>query len=124
VTAGIVALTLLEGVDTYRNLEAKGKTLENGLRTVLAKHRIKAVINRFGSMMTVFFGVERVMTPDEARKCDRKRFSRFFHGMLNRGVYLPPAPFEAMFVSLAHTISDLNKTIGACDDWAKRETAG
>jgi glutamate-1-semialdehyde 2,1-aminomutase len=124
VTAGIVALTLLENVDTYRNLEAKGKTLENGLKTVLAKHHIQAVINRFGSMMTLFFGVERVMTPDEARKCDRQRFSRFFHGMLNRGIYLPPAPFEAMFVSLAHTISDLNKTIAAFDDWAKRETTG
>jgi glutamate-1-semialdehyde 2,1-aminomutase len=75
-------------------------------------------------MMTVFFGVDRVTTVDEARRCDRKRFSRFFHGMLKRGIYLPPSPLESMFVSLAHADSDLNKTIAAFDDWARTEAIG
>jgi glutamate-1-semialdehyde 2,1-aminomutase len=75
-------------------------------------------------MMTLFFGADRVFTPDDARKCDRRQYSRFFHGMLKRGVYLPPAPFEAMFVSLAHSQSDLSQTIAAFNDWAKRETPG
>ena len=62
--------------------------------------------------------VDQVTQPDHARQCDRERFARFFHGMLQRGIYLPPAPFEAMFVSLAHSTADLNKTIAAFDEWA------
>jgi glutamate-1-semialdehyde 2,1-aminomutase len=62
-----------------------------------------------------------VITPDEARQCDRRQFARFFHGMLKHGIYLPPAPFEAMFVSLAHSQSDLTRTIAAFGDWARRE---
>ncbi len=64
-------------------------------------------------MMTLFFGVDQVTSPDHARKCDQKQFSGFFHAMLERGVYLPPSPFEAMFVSLAHSNADLKKTISA-----------
>jgi glutamate-1-semialdehyde 2,1-aminomutase len=75
-------------------------------------------------MLTLFFGVYHVTDADEARQCDRKKFSRFFHGMLKRGIYLPPAPFEAMFISLAHTNTDLNKTIAAFDDWAAEESLG
>ena len=72
-------------------------------------------------MMTLFFGVDRVTDPDDARKCDQKQFGRFFHGMLKRGIYLPPSPFEAMFISLAHSSADLEKTIDAFDQWAKSQ---
>jgi glutamate-1-semialdehyde 2,1-aminomutase len=72
--------------------------------------------------MTVFFGVERVENANDARNCDRKKFARFFHSMLNRGIYLPPAPFEAMFVSLAHSELDLDATIRGFNDWAKTES--
>jgi glutamate-1-semialdehyde 2,1-aminomutase len=68
--------------------------------------------------MTLFFGVERVSNADEARQCDREKFARFFHGMLERGVYLPPAPFEAMMISLSHSGADLRKTITAFDSWS------
>jgi glutamate-1-semialdehyde 2,1-aminomutase len=124
VTAGMTTLSLLARPGTYEVLESKGQKLEEGFRSIINNYGIRAAINRFGSMMTLFFGVDQVITPDEARKCNRRQFSRFFHGMLKRGIYLPPAPFEAMFVSLAHANSDLNKTIAAFDDWAKRETAG
>ncbi len=73
-------------------------------------------------MMTLFFGVDQVRNADDARKCDRKKFARFFHGMLSRGVYLPPAPFEAMFVSLAHSRADLDTTIRAFNDWAAKKS--
>jgi len=73
-------------------------------------------------MMTIFFGVNRVSRPDEARNCDRRKFAKFFHAMLERGVYLPPAPFEAMFVSMAHSKDDLAKFLKAFDQWAKRAT--
>jgi len=121
VTAGLATLKLLSRRGTYSALDEKGRQLEDGFRAVLAKHGIKATLNRFGSMMTLFFGVERVCDADDARKCDRRQFGRFFHGMLRRGVYLPPAPFEAMFISLAHSRADLNATILAFNDWALTE---
>jgi glutamate-1-semialdehyde 2,1-aminomutase len=120
VAAGTVTLELLSRPGTYDRLAAKGKRLEEGFLNVLSRHKIAAAINRFGSMMTLFFGLRQVMTPDEARKCDRRRFSDYFHGMLRRGIYLPPAPFEAMFISLDHSNADLDKTISAFDQWARR----
>ncbi|HEX5022891.1 MAG TPA: aspartate aminotransferase family protein, partial [Candidatus Binatia bacterium] len=89
---------------------------------VLEQHGIKSSLNRFGSLMTVFFGVGRVENADDARKCDRKQFARFFHGLLSRGIYLPPSPFEAMFISLVHSNADLNATIRAFDQWATTES--
>jgi glutamate-1-semialdehyde 2,1-aminomutase len=124
VAAAMATLRLLAHPGIYKVLETKAQRLEEGFRSILAKYQIRATINRVGSMMTVFFGIDRAVTPDEARECDRRQFSKFFHGLLKRGVYLPPAPFEAMFVSLAHSESDLSQTIAACNDWIRRETAG
>jgi glutamate-1-semialdehyde 2,1-aminomutase len=124
VAAGIATIKLLTMPGTYRILEAKGKKLEEGFKKVLAKHKMRAAINRFGSMMTLFFGVDRVADPDAARTCDQERFARFFHGMLKRGIYLPPSPFEAMFISSAHSNSDLDRAIAAFDAWAAEESAG
>ncbi|MGB7946729.1 MAG: glutamate-1-semialdehyde 2,1-aminomutase [Candidatus Binatia bacterium] len=118
VVAGLTTLDLISRPGTYETLEILGKRLQEGLEEVLRKHRISAAVNRIGSMMTMFFGVERVRNAAEARKCDRQLFARFFQGMLKRGIYLPPAPFEAAFVSLAHTDADLRKTIAAFDQWA------
>jgi len=123
VTAGMTTLQMLASPQTYQVLDAKGRKLEEGLMSVLKKHRIQGVVNRFGSMLTMFLGVDRVSDADEARQCDRPKFARYFHGMLKRGVYLPPAPFEAMFISLAHSNADLDKTITAFDDWADSENS-
>jgi glutamate-1-semialdehyde 2,1-aminomutase len=124
VAAGITTLKLLTRRGTYEALEIKGKKIEDNFRSILRNRNHRATINRFASMMTVFFGVNDVTTADEARRCDRARFSRFFHGMLKRGIYLPPSPLESMFVSLAHDDTDLNKTIAAFDDWARAEAIG
>jgi glutamate-1-semialdehyde 2,1-aminomutase len=124
VVAGLATLKLLARPGTYAQLAAKGKRLEDGLRNTLNHYGIKGTINRLGSMLTLFFGVDSVNSPDDARRCDRKIFARYFHGMLSRGVYVPPAPFEAMFVSLAHTNSDLDKAISAFDAWAKTVVRG
>jgi glutamate-1-semialdehyde 2,1-aminomutase len=124
VIAGLTTLKLLSRRDSYYLLEQMGKTLEEGLRNVLNKYGMKGTINRVGSMLTLFFGVDRVTSAAEARQCNREQFARFFHGMLARGIYLPPAPFEAMFVSLAHKKADLQETISAFDDWAAEETQG
>jgi glutamate-1-semialdehyde 2,1-aminomutase len=122
VAAGLTTLELLSRPGIYKALEARGKTLQEGFEEVLGKYHMRATINRIGSMMTLFFGVEKVRNAAEARECDREVFARFFHGMLKRGIYMPPAPFEAVFLSLAHTGADLAKTIAAFDQWVAVET--
>ena len=122
VAAGLKTLIMLLRPGVYKALETRGKRLQEGFEKVLRKCRMRGTINRVGSMMTLFFGLERVRNAAEARKCDRELFARFFHGMLERGIYLPPAPFEAAFVSLAHTDADLRKTIAAFDQWAADQT--
>jgi len=70
-------------------------------------------VNRIGSMMTWFFSDTEVSDYESAKRCDTKRFARFFHAMLERGVYLPPSQFEALFVSTAHTEADIARTVDA-----------
>jgi glutamate-1-semialdehyde 2,1-aminomutase len=120
VAAGLTTLKLLCRPGTYAKLAMKGKRLEDGFLNVLRRYHIKAAINRFGSMLTIFFGVAEVLSPDDARRCERAKFASYFHAMLDRGVYLPPAPFEAMFVSLVHSTTDLDDTISAFDNWASK----
>jgi glutamate-1-semialdehyde 2,1-aminomutase len=119
VTAGLTTLRLLSRPGIYRALESRGRKLQEGFEEVFRKYHMQATMNRVGSMMTLFFGVTTVRNAAEARRCDRERFARFFHGMLKRGIYMPPAPFEAAFVSLAHKTTDLEKTIQAFGDWAR-----
>src|SRR5918992_547930 len=121
VTAGLATLKQLSARGTYQTLEKNGKYLAEGFEKVIAKYKTKATVNRAGSMMTLFFGVERVSNADEARQCDREKFARFFHGMLERGVYLPPAPFEALMISLSHSETDLRKTVAAFESWSGSE---
>ena len=75
-------------------------------------------------MLTLFFGVDRVGNAEDARRCDRDQFARFFHGMLERGIYLPPSPFEAIFISLVHSAADVAKTLRVFEDWARSEVKG
>jgi glutamate-1-semialdehyde 2,1-aminomutase len=101
VAAGLATLREL-GPKTYMRLETLGAQLEEKLRRALREHRIHATLNRAGSMWTLFFGVDRVCDFSQARGADVKAYARFFHGMLERGFYLPPSQFEAAFLSLAH----------------------
>jgi glutamate-1-semialdehyde 2,1-aminomutase len=70
-------------------------------------------VNRIGSMMTWFFTDQDVTDYESAKLSDTKRFGRFFHAMLERGIYLPPSQFEALFVSTAHTEADIARTVDA-----------
>ena len=70
-------------------------------------------MNRVGSLVTAFLGVETVRDAEDARQADTELFARFFHAMLERGIYLPPSQFEAMFVSAAHRDADIDRTISA-----------
>lgn len=89
------------------------RDFEAGLRDALEALAQPGCINRRGSLLTLFLGVDRVRDADEARRADSAAFAKFFHAMLERGIYLPPSQFEAMFVSLAHSDADLDATIAA-----------
>ena len=124
VAAGLATLRELSRSGVYADLEEKGKKLQEGLEAILDQHRLSGVVNRVGSMLTLFFGVDRVQNAADARGCDRDRFARFFHGMLKRGVYFPPSPFEAAFISLAHGRRELEKALQAFEVWARRGGKG
>ena len=74
------------------------------------------IVNRTGSMMTWFFNPDPVTDYTSAKRSDTKQFARFFHAMLERGIYLPPSQFEAFFVSTAHTEADVERTICAAKE--------
>ncbi len=111
-TAGLATLNELTDA-AYAQLEARGAQLEDGLNRVLDATKTRAQLHRLGSMWTLFFSDEPVTDYESAKKSDTKKFAQFFHGMLNRGIYLPPSQFEAAFISLAHTPNDIEKTIDA-----------
>lgn len=114
VAAGLATLRKIRGNPAF--YPALLKTTEKlcaGLEEAARKHRIAIHLNRFGSMFTVFFTKETVIDFKTAKTADTRMFARFFRGMLEKGVYLPPSQFEAAFVSAAHTEEDVAYTIGA-----------
>lgn len=112
-TAGLVTLRRLRDKSVYDRLEAASKRLCDGLADAADEMGVETVTNRVGSMWTSFFTDEPVIDWDSANKSDRQRYGRFFHAMLDEGVYLAPSQFEAGFVSLAHTDAVIDKTIEA-----------
>ena len=115
--AGNAALEVLEREpDLFRRVEARTTLLAAGVREILARRGIPGAVNAVGSMWTLFFGPARVMSMKEARAADTTRFARFFHGMLERGIYLPPSAFESAFLSSAHTDEDIDRTLEAADE--------
>ena len=113
VAAGIATLQALARPGVYDELEAKAAALADGLRLAFHDAETPLRINRVGSMMTLFFADGEVTGWQSVSASDREAFARFFHRMLDEGVYLPPSPFEAMFVSLAHTDADIQATAAA-----------
>lgn len=99
--------------DMYKIMEDKAKKLEEGIRANIEKTGVKAEIVRFKSMLTLFFGEGPFKNYDDVSKCDTEMYGKYFKEMLERGIMLPPAQFECMFLSKAHTEEDLDKTIAA-----------
>ena len=104
------------GLAVLRHLEAHPEIYDqlNRVTGALAARAPENItVNRVGSMMTWFFTDQPVTDYTTAKACDTKLFARFFHAMLERGIYLPPSQFEALFVSAAHTEADLARTLDA-----------
>ena len=109
--AGIAALEELAATDAYTKLEQLGEQLEAGMIEAAKAAGVPVRFNRCGSMFCAYFTSEPVHNLADAMKSDRARFAKYFHGMLEAGVYLAPSQFEAGFLSTAHTEADIGKTI-------------
>ena len=107
VAAGLATLKALQSADAYRRLEALGARLEAGLTAAARAAGVPLTVNRVGSMLTAFFTGAPVVDLASAKRSDTARYAKFFHGMLDRGVFLAASQFEAAFVSLAHTDQDI-----------------
>jgi glutamate-1-semialdehyde 2,1-aminomutase len=111
--AGIAMLNLIRSRNPYPRLEKHSQQLADGFKTAAEAARIPVFVNRVGSMLTVFLTSHPVNDLTSATASDTARFAKWFHGMLNRGVYLPCSQFEAMFVSAVHTDEDVVQTVAA-----------
>ena len=121
--AMIAGFTLLNHLkanpSVYSELEEKGNYLEKGLRKVLDEAGVPFVINHVGSMISVHFSDHPVVDFASASSANNALFNKFFHAMLNRGIYLPPSAFETWFLSNALTQKDLDTTLEATKDALK-----
>lgn len=105
--AGIACLQELASPGVYETLETLGAEAEAGLRAAGNAAGVPVTVNRVGSMLTAFFTESSVTTWAEAASSDTAQYAGFFHGLLERGVYVAPSQFEAAFVSLAHSSEDI-----------------
>jgi len=121
-TAGLATLGLLDG-SAYAALERVSRSLEEGISRAARSAAIPVRLNRVGSMIGLFFGEGgAVRNFDDAKRSTHRMYPRFHRSMMEQGVYLPPSPFETIFLSCAHTERDVDKTVAAASK-AFRECA-
>jgi glutamate-1-semialdehyde 2,1-aminomutase len=111
--AGLSVLRRLRGQSRYEELERLGARLEEGLRPF-------GRVQRVGAMLTLFQRDEPVRNYDDAREADTERYAALFRHLLERGIYIAPSQFEAMFLSLAHSDEDVDLTVEAVADFGRR----
>ena len=115
-TAGLAALKAIQEAGFYDTLTARTEKLAKGIQAAADKHGIPLTTNYIGSMFGVFFtDLEKVTNYQQAINCNTEQFNHFFHEMLNNGVYLAPASYEAGFVSICHDDEVIEKTIATAD---------
>lgn len=111
VASGIATLDALDS-SSYSKLETRSKELADGLERCAGQSGVAVRINRVGSMIGLFFtNNKQVLNYDDVKNCDKESYVRFFNSMLEGGIYLPPSPFETIFVSTAHSNSDISRTV-------------
>lgn len=116
-SAGLAMLTELDNrPEVFQSLADKTEYLHKGLDKALGQKGVDYQINRFGSMISVHFTDEPVMDFKTSAKGNNETFKKYFHGMLDRGIYLPPSAFESYFLNDALSYKDLDETIAALED--------
>ena len=113
--AGLAQLEALEKQDVYNHINKMGEKLARGLSGIIHNSGLKTCVNQIGSLICLFFGVEKADDYQSVRKADTSLYARYFHEMLEAGVYLAPSQFEAMFVSCAHTEADIDETLNIAE---------
>ena len=111
--AGLAMLELIQAPGFYSDIARKATLLTDGLRAIAIEHGVAFSTNRVGGMFGLFFSAQKVETYAQATACDVAAFNRFFHVMLDHGVYLAPSAFEAGFMSAAHSERDIADTLDA-----------
>jgi glutamate-1-semialdehyde 2,1-aminomutase len=113
VTAGIETLKLVGSAGAYARLSELGSLMAEGLQKAIRDSGVVACVNQMGSMFTVFFGVDEVHDYATATRSDTRLFARYFQGMIDHGIYLPPSQFETAFISLVHGEAEIEETLAA-----------
>ena len=116
VAAGRTTLEILQRDNPYPELDARGRCLEAGIRSIIDKRGVALGINRLGGMFTLFFRQGPVRNLADAKTCDTRAHAAFFHAMLKQGIYLPPSQFETAFISTAHSKQHVEAFIAAAAD--------
>ncbi|WP_298303544.1 glutamate-1-semialdehyde 2,1-aminomutase [Flavobacterium sp.] len=118
--AGLAMLEALnQDAEIFKRLDEKTAYLENGIRKVLSNNNVEFTVNRVGSMISVHFDKGAVVDFKTAKNGDNETFKKFFHGLLNQGVYIAPSAYETWFITDALTYQDLDYTIDAIDKVSK-----
>ena len=121
-SAGVATMREMLGEGGYRELEAKTAMLASGISDAIVRTDGPSSINSVTGMLTLYFTPEPPTNMAEASEADHERFTKFFHALLEAGIYIPPSPFEAWFVSLAHSETDIDQTTSAVEN-ALRKSA-
>jgi glutamate-1-semialdehyde 2,1-aminomutase len=116
VAAGLATLRVVETKGFTERVEATTRSLVEGLRDEARKARVEFAAQSVGSMFGLYFRSAPPQSFAEVMQCDRERFNRFFHAMLERGVYLAPSAYEAGFVSGAHGADEVRATLAAAGE--------
>ena len=111
--AGLATLPKLEAPKFYEDVNRRTQRLAEGVRNALKEAKVPGQVNVAGSLLTLFFCDQPIQNYADAKKSDTARFGKFFQAMLERGIFLPPSQYEALFVSAAHTDADISRTITA-----------
>jgi len=117
--AGLAQLSQLENDAVYRHISNMGERLEKGFSDIIKANSVKACVTRVGSLVGLFFGIDEATNYGAVKDADRAAYSEYFKKMLQNGIYLAPAQFEAMFISYSHTEKEIDKTLNVAEQALK-----
>ena len=121
VTSGLATLSILQRDPTvFKQVEDTTIALCEGFERLAAQYNVPVVVQRVGSMFTIFFTDKPVKNFDDAAACNEEQFKMFFHHNLSHGIYYAPSPYESNFVSICHKSSEVERTLAVADEAFKK----